>query len=80
MALNASSGVISGMPTAVAAQADYTVTASNAGGATTAVLQIAVALTAPDKLVYPQTTINSTTGMAIQPDVPTFEGSSLGFR
>ena len=74
MAINTTTGVISGTPTAVSAKANYTVTASNAGGATTTVLQIAVTLTAPDKLVYPQTTINATAGVGIQPDIPSVEG------
>lgn len=74
MTLNAVTGAISGTPSAVTAQANYTVTASNAGGSTTAVLQIAITLTAPANLVYPQTTINATTGVAVQPDVPSVEG------
>lgn len=40
--LSLMTGVISGTPTAVTAAADYTVTATNSGGSTTAVLNIAV--------------------------------------
>ncbi|MFP5206718.1 MAG: putative Ig domain-containing protein, partial [Acidobacteriota bacterium] len=69
--LNASSGEISGTPTATAAQTTYTVTAANAAGSTTATIQIAVVLGAPSKLVYPQTTITASVGQAIVPDIPT---------
>jgi hypothetical protein len=42
LSLDASSGVISGTPNSVSAAANYTVTASNSGGSTTATLSIAV--------------------------------------
>ena len=42
MSLNGGSGAISGTPTAVTAQATYTVTASNSGKSATTTLQIAV--------------------------------------
>jgi hypothetical protein len=42
LSLNTSNGVISGTPTAQAAQASYTVTASNAGGSTTVTISIVV--------------------------------------
>jgi len=42
LALNTATGVISGTPTATTAKATYTVTASNAGGSTTAALSIVV--------------------------------------
>ena len=45
--LNPSSGVISGTPTALAAAANYTVTASNGGGSTTVTLAITVNDPAP---------------------------------
>jgi hypothetical protein len=43
LSIDASSGVISGTPTAVTASASYTVTAANAGGSTTASVTLAVA-------------------------------------
>jgi hypothetical protein len=46
LALNATSGVISGTPTATAAQATYTVTASNAGGSTAAGVILTVSASA----------------------------------
>jgi Putative Ig domain len=47
LSLNASSGAISGTPTAVAAISNYTVTASNAAGSTPAAVAIAVDAAAP---------------------------------
>ena len=44
LGLNTSTGVISGTPTSVAASTSFTVTASNAGGQTTTVVQLSVAL------------------------------------
>ena len=52
LALNGSSGAISGTPTAASAAARYTVTASNTGGATTAQLSITVNELPPSNLVY----------------------------
>ena len=49
LALDGASGVISGTPTAVTAQATYTVTATNALGSTTVVLAIRVNDAAPDQ-------------------------------
>ncbi|MFP5206717.1 MAG: Ig domain-containing protein, partial [Acidobacteriota bacterium] len=72
--LNASTGSISGTPTAAAAQAAYTITAANTAGSTTATIQISVVLTAPSNLVYPQTTIAASVGHAITPDTPTVTG------
>jgi hypothetical protein len=75
LSLDTSTGTVSGTPTAVAAQASYTVTATNAGGNTTATLQIAVNPVAPSNLVYPVTTISATIGSAITSDTPTVAGT-----
>ena len=79
LTLSSTTGTISGMPTAVSPQATYAVTASNAGGATTAVLTISVAPAPPSNLAYPQTTITSTVGTAIAPDTPAVAGSAATF-
>jgi hypothetical protein len=42
LTINSTTGIISGTPTAVAAAANYTVTASNSGGSTTAIVNITV--------------------------------------
>ena len=54
LTLNTTTGVISGTPTAAAAAADYTVTASNSGGSATVLLNITVnaALAVPSGLSY----------------------------
>ena len=79
LALNATTGMISGTPTAQTTQATYTVTASNSAGSTTAALTIAVALPAPSNLVYPQTSIVATAGVYVPPDTPTVTGSVTGY-
>jgi len=52
LSIDTSTGVISGTPTTITAQANYTVTATNAAGNTTAVLSITVQLGAPTNLTY----------------------------
>lgn len=79
LALNATTGVISGTPTAVSAAASYTVTASNSAGSTTATVKISVAAAAPSTLAYPQTTIDATVGTAIATDTPTVTGTITAF-
>ena len=71
LALSASTGIVSGTPTVVAAAANYTVTATNSGGNTTAVLNIAVMAPPPSA---PQAIPNL--GQIITPTAPydsTFE-------
>jgi hypothetical protein len=53
LTLNTSSGLISGTPAAVAAAANYTVTATNSAGSTNFALSIAVVLLPPKALSYP---------------------------
>ncbi len=62
--LSTSTGVLSGSPTAVSAQASYTVTATNVSGSATATVKITVNPAAPTNLVYPQTAITTTVGQA----------------
>src|SRR5262249_23054950 len=52
LAIDPKTGMISGTPAAVAARFSYTVTASNAGGSTTARVEITVTDAAPRKLSY----------------------------
>lgn len=79
LSLNASTGAISGTPTAVTAQATYTITAANSAGSTTATVQIAVNLAPPTNLVYPQTIIAAITGQAITTDTPTVSGTVTSY-
>lgn len=79
LAINASSGVISGTPSAASAQASYTVSAQNSAGSTTATLQVTVTVAAPANLSYPQAAIAATAGLPILPDIPVVTGMQLSF-
>jgi hypothetical protein len=81
LSLSTTTGSISGSPTAATAQANYTVTASNSAGSTTATLQITVnaAVVPPANLVYPQTSITATVGQAITTDTPTITGTVTSY-
>jgi hypothetical protein len=71
LALNATTGVISGTPTAIAAQAKYTVTASNAGGAANADITITVNDINPAAITYTSPTVALATGLPTTKLVPT---------
>ncbi len=62
--------MISGTPTALAAQATYTVTATNSGGSTTVGLVITVNDAAPISLTYSTNPAVYTRGVAIPSNVP----------
>jgi hypothetical protein len=68
LSINASSGVISGTPTTIAASATYTVTAANAGGSTTATVTVEVAKGTPSITVVP-TASAITDGQALSASV-----------
>ncbi len=77
--LDGATGVISGTPSAAAAQAFYQVTAANGSGSTSATLQITVNVAPPSNLVYPRPTIAAIVGQAIMPDTPTVIGAGVHF-
>ena len=79
LTLNTSTGTISGTPTAVAAMASYTVTASNAGGFTSAAVKVAVVDTPPTGLSYGQPAITTAVNQAITPDVPEVTGNVTAY-
>ena len=79
LTLNTSSGIISGTPTAVSAQAPYKVTASNAGGSTSATIQITVSVAPPSNLSYVQPNISATVNQAITPDLPAVTGTVTSY-
>lgn len=79
LSLNASTGVISGTPTSVSAQATYTVTAQNSVGSISATLQIAVNIAAPSSLAYPQQAISAIVGQAIAADIPLASGTIASY-
>jgi hypothetical protein len=81
LSLGATTGVISGTPTAVAAKASYTVSALNSAGSTSASIQITVSapLPPPTGLMYPQTTIATYVGQTITPDIPGAAGTITSY-
>jgi Putative Ig domain len=81
LSLNTTTGAISGTPTAIAAQATYTITATNSAGNTTATVQIIVnaATPPPSSLTYPQSTIIASVGKPIPPYIPTVTGTVTSF-
>jgi DNA-binding beta-propeller fold protein YncE len=70
LSLSSTSGVISGTPTVATPQANYTVTAYNAGGSTTATLSITVTNGAPANLTYSSNPGVYTVNAPIVPNVP----------
>lgn len=77
LTLNASTGEISGTPTAISTQRSYTITARNTGGTTTATISLGViSVTAPSGLTY-TTPNNYIVGNAISPLNPTVSGDAV---
>ncbi|MFZ1087376.1 MAG: Ig domain-containing protein [Terracidiphilus sp.] len=72
LSLDPATGIISGTPTSEAGTSMYTVTASNAGGYTTAAVQISVY--SPPTITYPQPVIGTWVGHEITPDIPGITG------
>jgi hypothetical protein len=81
LAISTTTGAISGTPTAVAAQATYTITATNSAGSATATVKILVnaAVPPPSQLVYPQPNIVASVGQAIPADIPSVTGTATSF-
>jgi hypothetical protein len=79
LALDPATGVISGTPTAVAPAAVYVVTAENAGGNTTARVEIEVRSTpaAPAGLTYRVVSAVYTVGETIAPNAPSSSGGPI---
>ena len=77
LALNTSTGIISGTPTAVAASNSYTVTAVNTGGEAMATLTITVKDLAPSSLTYEFTTPVYTRGTTIANNAPSSGGGAV---
>ncbi len=77
LALNTSTGVISGTPTALTAAASYTVTATNSGGSTTAQVSITVNDVAPTLTYSSSATIAVATGIPIVRIAPVTTGGAI---
>ncbi|MBD3581578.1 CotH kinase family protein, partial [Flavobacterium selenitireducens] len=78
LSFDATTGIISGTPTVVSANATYTVTATNAGGNATFDIEIAVNPAAPSALSY-NTPNTFTVGTAITALTPTVTGSVTSY-
>ena len=77
LALDSSTGALSGTPTAITSSATYTVTASNTGGSDTAVLTIVVNDVAPSSLTYSPNSFTLTKGTAMTTVTPTVNGGTI---
>ncbi|HEX9082320.1 MAG TPA: putative Ig domain-containing protein, partial [Holophagaceae bacterium] len=77
LALNGSTGILSGTPTALATKATYTVTATNAAGSTTTALALTVNDAAPTNLAYASPSVIYTVGLAIPSNAPTSSGGAV---
>jgi uncharacterized repeat protein (TIGR01451 family) len=77
LSLNASSGIISGTPTVLSTPTSYTVTATNTGGSTTALISITVNAVAPTGLTYTLNPAVYTKGVAITNNSPSSSGGTI---
>lgn len=77
LTLDVASGVIGGTPSVVSPAADYTVTATNSGGSTTAALRITVNDAPPSGLLYATSSASYLSGLAIAPNAPTASGGAV---
>jgi hypothetical protein len=75
LALSATTCAVSGTPTIVSATTNYTITATNTGGTSSAVVSIQVTSTAPS-LTYSTTSYTFTEGTAISTITPTLGGGA----
>ena len=77
LSLHTTTGLISGTATAITAQATYTVTATNSGGATSVGLVITVNDVAAQDLTYATNPAMYAKGFAITPNTPTSLGGPV---
>lgn len=77
LALNTVTGTITGTPTTLVAAANYTVTASNASGSTTATLSIAVNEAPPTGLSYATNPVVYEKGTVTAPNLATSHGGPV---
>ena len=70
LTINSSTGVITGTPSVLAASAAWVVTATNAGGSTTATLSLTVTDAAPTSLTYATNPVTYVRGNGISPNTP----------
>ena len=70
-------GVISGTPTVEASTANYTITASNPGGESSATISITVNAQAPSGLSYATENMTLEKGTAMTPNLPSTSGGAI---
>ncbi len=75
--LDTTTGVISGIPTAITPTATYTVTAMNGGGSTSVGVVITVNDVAPSGLTYSDNPATYTVGVPITPNMPSSSGGAV---
>jgi len=77
--LDTTTGIISGVPGEQQYAAAYTVTATNSGGSTAAVISITVNGEAPSSISYATAACVYTKNLVISPNVPTLSGTALSW-
>ncbi len=77
MAIDATTGVITGTPTTPTALALYTVTATGPGGSTTCDVSITITIAAPSGLTYGTNPASYPTGGAISSNSPSVSGGAV---
>lgn len=77
LVLNPTTGVISGLPTAARATADYVITATGQGGSDSFVLTITIVIEAPTALAYSDSDPIYTAAVPITPNVPVVSGGPV---
>ena len=77
LSLDATTGGITGTPTAITSIAGYTVTATNSAGSTTAIISITVNDAAPTGLSYVTSSVSYTTNIAIAANTPSSTGGTV---
>jgi hypothetical protein len=79
LAINTTTGQLSGTPTVISSTTTYTVTATNTGGSTTFALSITVNDTAPSALSYSGSPFTFTKNVAITSVNPTITGTPVSY-
>lgn len=77
LTIHPSTGIISGIPTDIAAAATYTITATNSAGSTTKAVTITVNEAAPKNLRYATTTLQGSNGTPVTNMLPSSSGGNI---